>query len=45
MLRTSSDGADVLLEEGELEWEVINPHGTAKGREGVEKSETPLVRR
>jgi hypothetical protein len=31
MLRTSSDGADVVIEEGGLEWEVINPHGTSKG--------------
>jgi len=44
MLRTSSDGADVLLEEGELEWEVVNPHGTAKGR-GVDKRDTAVVRR
>jgi len=31
MLRTSSDGADVVVEEGGLEWEVVNPHGTGKG--------------
>ncbi|WWD21623.1 hypothetical protein CI109_106109 [Kwoniella shandongensis] len=30
MLRTSSDGADVVVEENGLEWEVTNPHGTGK---------------
>ncbi|WVQ98166.1 hypothetical protein IAU59_005288 [Kwoniella sp. CBS 9459] len=33
MLRTSSDGADVVIEETGMEWEVTNPHGTGK-REG-----------
>ncbi|OCF33863.1 hypothetical protein I316_04575 [Kwoniella heveanensis BCC8398] len=33
MLRTSSDGADVVVEETGMEWEVTNPHGTGK-REG-----------
>lgn len=33
MLRTCSDGADVVLEEDGLEWEVINPHGTGAGRD------------
>lgn len=42
MLRTSSDGADVVLEEGGMEWEVVNPHGTSKGRDANEKV---LVRR
>lgn len=32
MLRTSSDGADVSLEENGIEWEVIEGHGTGKGR-------------
>ncbi|GFZ47816.1 hypothetical protein JCM24511_05563 [Saitozyma sp. JCM 24511] len=32
MLRTASDGADVVIEEGGNEWEVLNPHGTAKGQ-------------
>lgn len=32
MLRTCSDGADVVLEEGGMEWEVVEPHGTSKGR-------------
>jgi hypothetical protein len=32
MLRTASDGADVVVEEGGNEWEVLNPHGTAKGQ-------------
>lgn len=31
LLRTASDGADVTAEEGGLEWEVRNPHGTGKG--------------
>lgn len=42
MLRTASDGADVALEEGGMEWEVVNPHGTGKGRA---ISDRPLVRR
>ncbi|KAL0243554.1 hypothetical protein I308_105520 [Cryptococcus tetragattii IND107] len=33
MLRSSSDGADVALDETGMEWEVRNPHGTGK-REG-----------
>ncbi|ORY30331.1 hypothetical protein BCR39DRAFT_564873 [Naematelia encephala] len=32
MLRTSSDGADVMIEEGGMEWEVVNPHGTGRGQ-------------
>jgi hypothetical protein len=32
MLRTSSDGADVSVEENGLEWEVIQGHGTGKGQ-------------
>jgi hypothetical protein len=42
MLRTSSDGADVVLEEGGMEWEVVNPHGTGKGRA---EDQRPIVRR
>jgi len=42
MLRTSSDGADVVLEEGGMEWEVVNPHGTGKGRA---EDHRPIVRR
>lgn len=34
MLRTASDGADVVLEEGGMEWEVVEPHGTGRGRQG-----------
>nr|XP_019008341.1 uncharacterized protein I206_06900 [Kwoniella pini CBS 10737]OCF47122.1 hypothetical protein I206_06900 [Kwoniella pini CBS 10737] len=30
MLRTASDGADVVIEETGMEWEVTNPHGTGK---------------
>lgn len=30
MLRTASDGADVVVEENGLEWEVVNPHGVGK---------------
>nr|XP_018265333.1 uncharacterized protein I303_01697 [Kwoniella dejecticola CBS 10117]OBR87491.1 hypothetical protein I303_01697 [Kwoniella dejecticola CBS 10117] len=30
MLRTASDGADVVVEETGMEWEVTNPHGTGK---------------
>jgi hypothetical protein len=30
MLRTASDGADVVIEENGLEWEVVNPHGVGK---------------
>lgn len=33
MLRTASDGADVVVEEGGLEWEVVNPHGRGKREE------------
>lgn len=36
MLRTASDGADVAVEEGGNEWEVINPHGTGRGQHGTE---------
>lgn len=43
MLRTSSDGADVTIEEGGMEWEVLNPHGTGKGHHGDEAK--PLIRR
>jgi hypothetical protein len=43
MLRTASDGADVALDEGGMEWDVLNPHGTGKGR--VERADRPLVRR
>ncbi len=43
MLRTCSDGADVVVEDNGLEWEVINPHGTAKGRR--EEHEKPVQRR
>lgn len=32
MLRTSSDGADVAVEENGNEWEVIRGHGTGKGQ-------------
>lgn len=32
MLRTSSDGADVTMEERGIEWEVIEGHGTGKGQ-------------
>lgn len=39
MLRTSSDGADVAIEENGLEWEVINPHGTGKGQHERPKPE------
>lgn len=42
MLRTASDGADVALEEGGMEWEVVNPHGTGKGRSSLHR---PLIRR
>ncbi len=31
MLRTASDGADVILEDEGLEWEVVEGHGTGKG--------------
>ncbi|WVQ91793.1 hypothetical protein IAS59_005596 [Cryptococcus gattii] len=33
MLRSSSDGADVALDETGMEWEVRNPHGTGKREE------------
>ncbi len=33
MLRTSSDGADVAIEENGMEWEVLTPHGTGKGQQ------------
>lgn len=35
MLRTASDGADVIIGDGGQEWEVANPHGTGK-REDVD---------
>ena len=44
MLRTSSDGADVILEEGGMEWEIVNPHGTGKGQRESE-GEKAIVRR
>lgn len=43
MLRTTSDGADVVLEEGGMEWEVVNPHGTGKGH--GQETDKALVRR
>jgi hypothetical protein len=32
MLRSSSDGADISIDERGNEWEVICPHGTGKGQ-------------
>ncbi|XAO24672.1 hypothetical protein I312_103478 [Cryptococcus bacillisporus CA1280] len=37
MLRSSSDGADVALDETGMEWEVRNPHGTGKREEEAVK--------
>jgi hypothetical protein len=34
MLRSSSAGADVAIDEGGMEWEVLEPHGTGKGQPG-----------
>lgn len=48
MLRTSSDGADVVIEEGGMEWEIVEPHGTGRGqrRRATDESEdAALVRR
>ena len=47
MLRTSSDGADVAVEENGLEWEVLNPHGTSKGQHpaAMDPEERALLRR
>ena len=45
MLRTSSDGADVTVEENGMEWEVINPHGTGKGRRAVDREKLPELQR
>ncbi|OWZ33295.1 hypothetical protein C356_05394 [Cryptococcus neoformans c45] len=42
MLRSSSDGADVALDETGMEWEVQNPHGTGKREEEAVK---PMMRR
>ena len=43
MLRTTSDGADVILDDGALEWTVVNPHGVFKGQKPV--SEERLARK
>ncbi|WVF69686.1 hypothetical protein IAT40_004465 [Kwoniella sp. CBS 6097] len=47
MLRTSSDGADVVVEETGMEWEVTNPHGTGKreGQGGIAAREALLSHR
>ncbi|ODN79552.1 hypothetical protein L202_03507 [Cryptococcus amylolentus CBS 6039] len=34
MLRSSSDGADVVLDDSGMEWEVMNPRGTGKRGDG-----------
>ncbi|ORX33965.1 hypothetical protein BD324DRAFT_653662 [Kockovaella imperatae] len=44
MLRTTSDGADVVLEDGAPEWKVVRPHGSFKGQRGVDKNITALKR-
>ncbi|KAK8847532.1 hypothetical protein IAR55_005390 [Kwoniella newhampshirensis] len=44
MLRTASDGADVIVEENGMEWEVTNPHGTGK-RDGHGELKQILVAR
>ncbi|WRT64661.1 uncharacterized protein IL334_001595 [Kwoniella shivajii] len=46
MLRTASDGADVVVEETGMEWEVTNPHGTGKREaSGLEGKVLELTRR
>lgn len=39
MLRSSSAGADVAIDEGGMEWEVLEPHGTGKGQPGNPRTE------
>lgn len=41
MLRTTSDGADYVIEENGIEWEVTNPHGTGKGPDSMRKDARP----
>ena len=42
MLRTSSDGADVSVEENGMEWEVLQGHGTGKGQRRTKYWTTPM---
>lgn len=43
MLRTSSDGADVSVEENGMEWEVIQGHGTGKGQHRTKTRTTRMM--
>ncbi|WVR04726.1 hypothetical protein IAU60_001737 [Kwoniella sp. DSM 27419] len=45
MLRTSSDGADVVVEETGMEWEVTNPRGTGKREDAMEANEALTLSR
>lgn len=44
LLRSSSTGADVAVDEGGMEWEVLEPHGTGKGQPG-HRHKFPIGRR
>ena len=45
MLRTTSDGADVILDRGGNEWTVINPQGAFKGQKPLNEEIQALKRR
>lgn len=49
MLRTASDGADVMVEEGGMEWDVLEPHGTGRrhnhDRDPWAKAQASMTRR